>query len=102
MSRRRVTSPTLDRGDAPTHDPPMPSDRVAKVLKLAAELDTEERAELAEELWGTVPDEVAPEWTDEIQLRLKEMREAEARGQPVGQRLTFDELLREIKAGSGG
>jgi hypothetical protein len=30
------------------------------------------------------------------------MREAEARGQPVGQRLTFDELLREIKASSGG
>jgi hypothetical protein len=46
------------------------------VLKLAAELETEERPELAEALWGAVP--------------------------KVGQRLTFDEMLREIKASSGG
>jgi hypothetical protein len=80
----------------------MPSDRVAKVLKLAAELPDEERAELADELWSTVPDDISPEWRDEIQSRLAEMNEADARGEPAGRALSFEELVREVKAGAGG
>jgi hypothetical protein len=80
----------------------MPSERVARVLELAAELGVQERAEVAEELWSAIPDELSPEWQAEVQDRLAEMRAAEARGEPVGQALDFEQLLREIKTGSGG
>jgi len=100
MARRRTG--LLDTTGGPTHDPPMPSERVAKVLKLAGELGDEERAELADELWSTVPDALTPEWREEIRQRLEEMRQAEARGEPVGQALTFDELVKQVRAGSGG
>jgi hypothetical protein len=100
MARRKTAQPALDTTARPTHDPPVPSERVARVLKLAADLRDEEKAELAEELWSTIPDELSAEWREEVRDRLKAMRDAEARGEPVGEALSFDELLRLVKTGS--
>jgi len=75
----------------------VPSERVARVLKLAAELGEDERAEVAEELWSTLPEELSPAWRAEIERRLADMHAAEARGEPAGQVLDFEQLLREIK-----
>jgi hypothetical protein len=80
----------------------VPSERVARVLKLAVELGDEERAELADELWNTIPEELSAEWRDEIRGRLQEMHDAEARGDAVGESLPFDELVRRVTSGSGG
>ena len=76
----------------------MPSDRVAKVLKLASDWSAEERAELADELWITVPDELSPEWKDEIRRRVAEADAAHARGEAPGLALTFDEMLEQVRA----
>jgi hypothetical protein len=75
----------------------MPSDRVAKVLELAASLPDDERAELADRLWSTVPDVLSDEWTAEIRGRVEEMNAAEARGERPGLVLTFDEMLAHVK-----
>jgi putative addiction module component (TIGR02574 family) len=48
----------LDRSAAGGHDPAMPSDRLAKVLKLAEELPEDERVELAREILRGLPDGV--------------------------------------------
>ena len=55
----------------------MPSDRVAQVFELAAKLGNEERAELADRLWSTVPDELSDEWKAELRDRVAEMEEAD-------------------------
>jgi hypothetical protein len=73
--------------------------RVAKMLELAAELQPEERAELADELWSTVPDELSPEWQHELRERVDEMNAADARGEPAGEALTFDEMMRRVRTG---
>ncbi len=73
--------------------------RVAKMLDLAAELQPEERAELADELWSTVPDELSPEWQHELRQRVDEMNAADTRGEPVGEALTFDEMIRRVRTG---
>ena len=100
MAARRTTSHALDRNVPPAQDPLMSSERVARVLKLATDLGEDERAELAEELWNTLPSELSPEWRAEIEQRLGQMRSAEARGEPVGRALDFDQLLDEIKTSS--
>jgi hypothetical protein len=64
----------------------MPSERVAKLLKLASECSAEERAELADELWSTVPEELSPESKDEIRRRVAEADAAHARGELPGVR----------------
>jgi putative addiction module component len=71
----------------------MPSERVANVLRLASEWSAEERAELADELWSTVPDVLSPEWKDEIRRRVAEADAGHARGEAPGLALTFDEML---------
>ena len=76
----------------------MPSDRVAKVLELAASLPDDERAELADRLWSTVPDVLSDEWAAEIRGRVDQMNLAEARGERPGLELTFDEMLAHVKA----
>jgi putative addiction module component len=73
--------------------------RVAKMMELAAELRAEERAELADELWSTVPDELSPEWERELRERVDEMNAADARGEAVGEALTFDEMVRRVRGG---
>lgn len=76
----------------------MPSERVAKLLKLASECSAEERAELADELWNTVPEELSPEWKDEIRRRVAEADAAHARGELPGVALTCDEMLERVRA----
>jgi len=78
----------------------MPSDRVAQVFELAAKLGDEERAELADRLWSTVPDELSDEWKAELRDRVAEMEEADARGEPAGVALSFDEMMRQVRASS--
>jgi hypothetical protein len=80
----------------------MRSDRFAKVLELAAELRDEERAELADQLWSTVPDELSAEWTDELRHRVAEMEGAEARGERPGVALSFDEMMERVRAAGSG
>jgi len=77
----------------------MASPRVAKVLELAAALPKEERAELADELWSTVPDELSPEWEAELRGRVAEMEAADARGEPAGVALTFEEMSKRVRGG---
>ena len=72
------------------------SDRVARVLALAAKLREDERAELADKLWSTVPDELSPEWEAEIRARVAAMDAADARGESPGLALTFDEMLEHV------
>ena len=48
----------LDRSPPCAHDPAMPSDRLAKLLKLAEELPEDERVELARELLRGLTDDV--------------------------------------------
>jgi putative addiction module component (TIGR02574 family) len=48
----------LDSRPCCAHDPAMPSERLAKVLKLAEELPDDERVELARELLRTMPDDI--------------------------------------------
>jgi Putative addiction module component len=76
----------------------MPSDRFAQALKLAAELGTEERAELADQLWSTVPDELSDEWKQELRDRVAGMEQAEANGEQAGIVLSFDEMVERVKA----
>jgi len=78
----------------------MSSKRVAQVLRVAAELPEEERAELARALVRTLPDPddfelgdaegFGHDWTAEIQRRVRE----EPRGEP----LSFEELRARIDA----
>jgi hypothetical protein len=74
------------------------SDRVAKVLALAANLGNDERAELADKLWSTVPDELTEEWETEIRARVAAMDAADARGESPGLILTFEELLEQVRS----
>jgi hypothetical protein len=76
------------------------SDRFAKVLELASRLADEERAELADRLWSTVPDELSDEWKAELRDRVTAMEEADARGEPVGAALSFDEMMRLVRDSS--
>ena len=76
----------------------MPSERVAKLLKLASECSAEERAELADELWSTVPEGPSPKWKDEIRRRVEEADAAHARSDLPGVALTFDEMLERVGA----
>ena len=78
----------------------MPSDRFAQALKLAAELVAEERADLAEQLWSTVPDELSDEWKQELRDRVDEMAQAEARGEQPGIAFSFDEMMERVRAPS--
>ena len=48
----------LDGRPCCAHDLAMPSERLAKVLKLAEELPDDERVELARELLRTMPDDI--------------------------------------------
>ena len=48
----------LDSRPCCAHDLAMPSERLAKVLKLAEELPDDERVELARELLRTMPDDI--------------------------------------------
>jgi hypothetical protein len=75
----------------------MPSSRFAEALKLASELSEEERAELAEELWNTVPDELSPACEQELRGRVAEMKAAAARGEPTGRALDFDEMTKVVR-----
>jgi hypothetical protein len=55
------------------HGPSLPSDRVAKVLALAAKLSDEGRAELAERLRRTVPTPSGAEWEATPRERVEAM-----------------------------
>jgi hypothetical protein len=90
----------LDTDDRGGHDWSMPSDRVAQVFELAARLGDEERAELADRLWSTVPDELSDEWNAELRDRVAEMEDADSRGEPAGVALSFDEMMRQVRASS--
>jgi hypothetical protein len=69
----------------------MSTARVTRILKLVAELDEDERTDLAAQL------EDGPEgleWTEaELQLRVSELEAAEARGELGGLALTIDEAI---------
>jgi putative addiction module component (TIGR02574 family) len=78
----------------------MSSKRVAQVLRLAAELPDQERAELARALVKTLPEpddfdvedgtSFTEEWSAEIRRRLHE--------EPRGEALSFDELRARVDA----
>ena len=65
---------------------------------MATKLGDEERAELADRLWSTVPDELSDEWKAELHDRVAEMEKADARGEPAGVALSFDEMMHQVRA----
>jgi putative addiction module component (TIGR02574 family) len=84
----------------------MPSERVRKVLAVAAKLELAptERVELADELLRSVPEpeqqaaEFTPEWTAELGRRLAEMNAAEAQGESAGVVTSVDDLIAHVRA----
>jgi putative addiction module component (TIGR02574 family) len=72
----------LDRSVLAAHDPSVATDRVRKLLALAAELPTEERAELVHELARTLPETYDADDLDldyeELDRRMESVREGMA------------------------
>jgi hypothetical protein len=76
----------------------MSTARVTRILELVAQLDDEERSDLAAQL------EDAPEgleWSEaELQRRVSELEAAEARGAAGGLALTIDEVIARARRDS--
>jgi hypothetical protein len=76
----------------------MSTARVTRILKLVAELDDEERSDLAAHL-EEGPDGL--EWNDaELERRVSELEAAEARGEAGGLALTIDEAIARARPDS--
>ena len=73
----------------------MSTARVSRILELVAELDDDERSDLAAQLEAG-PDGL--EWDEaELERRVGELEAAEARGELGGLPLTIDEAIRRAR-----
>jgi hypothetical protein len=73
----------------------MSTARVTRIIELIAELDEDERSDLAAQL-DSGPDGL--EWNDaELLRRVADLDSAEAQGKPGGLSLTIDEAIRRAR-----